>query len=478
MQNTNNKRHQTTPPDLLRGILTAVIGITISILAISWFIIDFHLEQLVIKRTSEYAHSIARIAADSSAEALLSDDKLQLNLLVENVAKDTYIRQATIISEDGQIVTQHPNGLDISSTTDKLENGLNAPNHSLDERNLTESELPAKIAGTFNNNEKKKTQFILRQRNKIFFEPINYQNITAGWFKLEIDKFKLEQDFREVFVDIQMMIAIVVFVLFSLLIFIVYKFDRSIKQLAINCQHLLIQKGIKPTRKKSSWLSSLEELSQSHQQKLHEHVSLPTQTDDWLNSRVVNNTLVCYLEFNLQQQENIDIAENLTQAEAFLNQSTQAFGVQSQGDILSGCLIPFVDAGLGGNQPLTEALSLVCLINKLFSLLSGCIQIKAYLLRAPVLYLEDEQDITTGISLMDRSLDKIKQLSIINDFGDILSIAIPPAELEETAEINAIICDQIEDKDLFKLVEPHSFIEQQIARKFKYISNKTQSQGF
>lgn len=478
MQNTNNKRQQAAPPNLLKGILTAVLAITISILALSWFIIDFHFEQLVVKRTSEYAHSIARIAADSSAEALLSDDKLQLNLLVENVSKDTYIRQATIISEEGQIVTQYPEEIIPSSSEEITKDTSDISIQSdptpdefllLAEDPLTQSTESSEVINRI------QPPFIERQKNKIFFEPITYQDITAGWFKLEIDKYQLEQDFRNVFVEIQLMISVVSLLLFVLLVFIVYRFDQSIKGLALSCQHLLFQNSVKPSSKKSSWLESLKNLSQSHQQRLHEHVSLPTKTDDWLNSRMVENALICYLEFKIQPQENSHVAENLTQAENFLNKSTQAFGVQSQGDILSGCLIPFEGDEFNRqdsakNHSLTEAISLIELVSKLFSLLNGDIQLKAFILRAPVLFLEDEQDVATGLSLIGRSQEKINHLSLTTHFNEIVSLSIPAAEFENKANIEPIVTEGSEEKNVFKLLEISPMIQQQIARKFKYIS--------
>jgi len=477
MQNTNNKRQQKQPPNLLKGILTAVLGITISILALSWFIIDFHFEQLVIKRTSEYAHSIARIAADSSAEALLSDDKLQLNLIVENVSKDTYIRQATIISEEGQIVTQYPEEIaPPSSKETKHTSDISIQSdRTLDEFLLLAEEPLTQKAQSSEDINQMQPQFIERQKNKIFFEPITYQDITAGWFKLEIDKHQLELDFREVFVEIQWMIGVISLLLFILLVFIVYRFDQSIKGLALSCQHLLFQNSVKPSSKKLSWLESVKNLSQSHQQRLHEHISLPTQADNWLNSRVVNNALICYLEFKIQLQENSSIAENLTQAEIFLNKATQAFGVQSQGDILGGCLIPFEADGFHKpdsaiSHSLTEAISLIELVSKLFSLLNGDIQLKAFIVRTPVLFLEDEQDITTGVSLIGRSLDKINQLSLITHFNEIVSLSIPAVDFENKAKVEPIVTEGIEEKDVFKLLQISPIIQQQIARKFKYIS--------
>ncbi len=460
---STNKKNKNKPPNLIKGILVASIGITLAILAISWLTIDYHLEQLVKNRTSEYAHSIARIAADSSAEALLSDDKLQLNLLVQNVAKDPYIRQATVISEDGRVVTQAPEEQDLQL----IEDGAITP---LEQQSLQDSSTdnsPRSITGE----EQAEPTFIIRQRNKIFFEQINYQDITAGWFKLEIDRYLLEQNFRAVFIDIQLTVAIITIMLFGVLIFVIYRFDKSIGLLAANCQHILIQNDIKPPTKKSQWLDAIKTLSQSHQQRLHEHVTLPNNADEWVNSRVINQNLICFLEFRIQPQENIQTAEVLTQAESFLNKSAQAFGVQTQGDILSGCLIPFANSpATESHGQLLEAISLVYLVKQLFAKLPMDIQVKSFIMRAPTLFLEDEQDIITGVSLLGPALDKIKQLSLLSQFGDIVSVSILQQEFQNIAECRTIENHGLEDKNCFLLTDINLSIQQQTARKLKYIS--------
>jgi len=476
MQNINNKQKRKSPPNLLNGMLISVFGITIFILALNWLAIDYQIEQLVVKRTSEYAHSIARIAADSSAEALLSDDKLQLNLLVQNVAKDPYVRQAAIISEDGQTVTQYPEDINTPdsskltshisdfSPSDDPEVSLSKPKSGGKSQFSESSLFPLKSEPTF----------IARQRNKVFFEPLIYQNITAGWFKLEIDKYKLEQNFRESFGEIQIIIGGISVFLFILLLFIVFRLDKNIKKLANYCQHLLLQNNINPPRKNSSWLTAIKELSQSHLQQLQEHISLPKKTDDWINARLIDNALICYLEFKIQPIENALIAQNLTQAEQYLNQSTQAFGVQTQGDILSGCLIPISDltekSAKSHESLLIEAISLIYLIKQLFSHLTPNVLVKAFITKAPILYLENEQDITTGISLLDKHLDKIKQLSLATNYDDVVSLSISQTELEKVAQVLVIGNDEQESKNYFKLTDVNPAIHQQIARKFQYIS--------
>jgi len=475
MQNTNNKQKRKSPPNLLKGMLISVFGITFSILVLTWLAIDYQIEQLVVKRTSEYAHSIARIAADSSAEALLSEDQLQLNLIVQNVAKDPYIRQAAIISEDGQTVTQYPEEVDLShplQTVSSVSDFSPKDESTVDLSQAQNADLPAK-------------SFITRQHNKVFFEPLVYQNITAGWFKLEIDKYKLEQNFREAFVEVQLVTGGSSIFLFILLLFIIFRLDKNVKQLAIHCQHLLLQNNINPPTKKTQWLNSIKELSQSHLQQLKENISLPKKMDEWINTRVIEKSLVCYLEFKIQSVENAQIAQNLTQAENYLNRAIQAFGVQTQGGILSGCLIPILDfekttaitddnsladKSIADKNALTEAVSLIYLIKQLLSHLTPSIQVKAFITQATILYLENEQDITTGISLLDNSLDKVKQLSLAANDDDVISLSIPPMMLEKVANITAIESGNFEDKNYFKLVDASPRIQQQIARKFQYIS--------
>ena len=469
MRNINKKQTQKSPPNLLKGILISVFGITICILSLAWFAIDYQIEQLVVKRTSEYAHSIARIAADSSAEALLADDKLQLNLLVQNVAKDPYIRQAAIISENGQTVTQYPEDIESSAQT-KIQSEVSDFSPE-DESELTAKKILDKQLDEQQSTQKTSLEFVTRRKNKVFFEPLVYQNITAGWFKLEIDKYKLEQNFREAFVDVQLMIGGIGLLLFILLLLIVFRLDKNIRQLASHCQHLLFQNNIRPPSKKTHWLNAIKELSETHLQQLQEHIHLPKKTDQWINARIVESALVCYLEFDIPSLDNPEIAQNLTQAEDCINKSTQAFGVQTQGDILTGCLIPISelsnDKTKNKKNALTEAVSLIYLIKQLLSLLTPNMPVKAFMTQAPVLYLENEQEITTGISLADKSLDKIKQLSLITDYDDVISLSIPQTELEAIAQVSALDTD---DKNRFKLLNANTEIEQLIARKFQYLS--------
>ena len=442
------------PPNLLRGILLSSIGITLAILLITWLIINHQVEQLVAKRTSEYAHSIAKIAADSSAEPLLANDRPQLNLLTENIAKDPYIRQATIFSEDGQIVSQFPEEL----TPRQKENDL-------------EEVEPSEQAIKIDSND-----FIQRQKNIPFIEKISYQNLTAGWFKLEIDRHLLEQNFRNAFIQIQIITASIALILFTILVLLIFKLENRIKRLASSCQHLLIQHRIKIPEKKSQWVDAVMSLSEFHPQQLKSHINLPVQADTWVNSQLINNSLVCYLEFLPRTLDGQQAAENLTQAEIYLNQAIQAYGVQSQGDILTGCLIPFISERIKNNRendlPINKALCLIALIQNLMNHLTIQVQVKACLSLNNILILEDQHDLVTGISLADNQLNQIRSNLALIEEDEIITLSVDPNMLEGHAKIEELTNLNQAGYQNFRIVSISNEINQQIARKVDYIINR------
>ena len=457
----NNKINKNSPPpNLLQGILMSCLGAILVILVTVWFTINYQVEQLVINRTSEYAHSIAKLAADSSAEALLSEDILQLNLLVENVARDPYIKQATIFSEDGQVVSLYP------TTTDFLDlDPLNQqPVDQIASANQSASEL-----------QRQQQIFITQQNNIPFIEKIAYQNITAGWFKLEIDRNLLEQNFRESFVKIQLIIGTVSLIVFSLLLFIVFRFESSIRGLANYCQHLLVQNRIIPSKNKKAWLASIKELSESHPQQLKEHISLPHASDQWVASRKVEQLLVCFIEFSLPQEQDNRFAEHLTLAENYLSQAVQAYGVQSQGDLLTGCLIPFESNSKEQTikSSISNGLGFVALVKKLMKNLEIDIKLRACLCKTSILQFEDEHDLVTGISIPSVTLDKIRRVFLEVKYGKIVTLSISESLLEEMISPLEFSIEDLNQTPCFIVNKIDSSVTKQNNLKFKHITTHT-----
>jgi len=451
------------PPNLLRGILISCIGATLIVLLAVWFTISYQVEKLVINRTSEYAHSIAKIVADSSAEALLSEDILQLNLLVENVARDPYISRTTIYSEDGIVVSQFPPLATSTEGSQGLENG----------DDFSEEINGSNAQSSVDSSEIKQQQIFIAEQNNIpFIEKIAYQNVTAGWFKLEIDRNLLEQKFRESFVDIQVIIGSVAIVVFFILIFIVSRLQTNIRQLSLHCQHLLLQRKIPPPKNKKAWLASIKQLSEAHPVQLKEHINLPVSSDLWVRSKKTNETLVCFIEFSIPDDQEDDFAKHLTLAESYLSQAAQAYGIQSQGDILTGCLIPFEANPQGHSLALaiSNALGFVALVKKLIRSLPIDLKLRACLCKTPVLQLEDQHDLITGISVPSRTIGKIRRVFLEIAFSKISCLSFDESELLPFACPQPIVIDGLNHTQCFLLTKIAPSITKQNALKFKHIA--------
>ncbi len=470
----NNK-----PPNLIQGILLATLGTCISLLLISWFIINYQVEQLVKARTSEYAHSIARVAADSSAEALLSGDLLQLNLLVKNVAKDPYIRQATIYSEDGQVVTQFPK--EILQATPK-------ENDPAEKMIASDQQLSGDPI------EQYKSDFLERQKNIPFIEKIAYQGVTGGWFKLEINSSSLEKDFRAAFKQIQLLMASMATLFFVFLVIFVARKRKNIDRLSRYCQRLLLQHNRQPSAKLSEWMTSIKHLTEDKAQELKEHIQLPQQKTQWVQGQLKKEILICYLEFEIADPKFTNIAQQLTIAESYLLQAAQSFGVQSQGDILTGCWVPFLESYEGDTADedrLKDALSFITLVSNLFKELELPIEIKSILAHGNLLVLEDQRELVTGIFPTNPVKEKINRLAFQIAFGDTIFIDIPQAIIKPLAKITPVSTESTsahlsssekktdtekasEAECYCKLVSVKAKIKQQIARKQRYILDSNQ----
>ncbi len=459
------------PPNLLRGIVITVILTIVAIVSITWLIINSQVEQLVTNRTSEYAHSIARIAADSSSEALLADDVLQLNLLVENVARDPYIRQATIYSEDGTVVSQFPT----EAPT------LSKPQVMLNTQQQVAGEIEAKSAQTEQSKLIKPTrseQFIQRQKNIPFVEPIVYQDITAGWFKIEIDSYLLGQKFRDAYFEIQVFSAAIAVALFLLLLVVLYRLEESIKRVVSSCHHLLIQNKIKPSANKKEWIKSIAELSEQHPQQLKEHTILPANQIQWQRHSKISKALVCVFEFEINHRENVAMAESLSLAELHLNKAVQAYGVQSQGDLLTGCTVPFdlshVDE-TNSTQQIASAVSLIALVKSLMTPFDQQIQLKACLTYAPILLLEDDHELISGVAILDGYSEVIKKSLQNIEFGETVSLYLKDSQLSPLINIHPLQVTETQSGALpesYLLGELNPELLQSINRKRQYISGQ------
>lgn len=460
-KNNNNK----LAPNLLRGILLGCIGVTSSILLLTWSIIDLKIDELVTQRTSEYAHSIARIAADSSAEPLLSEDIVQLNSLVENVARDPIIKQATVYSEDGLVISQYP-------SEQGQEKPIGAAKNQFDPSK--QSSNPESQRNPDSNS--KQLDFLKRQNNIPFIEKITYQGVTAGWFKLEVDSFLLEKNLRTALTQVQMVSGGGALLLFGLLIFLLLRMEIPIKRLAENCHHLLIQNRIKPPKSKKEWLAAIEQLANEHPQQLVEHIQLPTANSGWGGSTRIDNVITVIIQFDIKQHENVDYAEQLSLAERYLNESIQAFGMQAQGDILTGCIIPFINNQHSNSdyqrEDISNALCFIALVQKLMSTLTITLPTRVSLSCSNLLLLENDNEMVTGVTIIGEQKNTLEKLFVLTEPEEIICLSIPSHELEAFAQIKITSEEQSTTSGVYKLSELNQSMLQQVTRKFNYIAVK------
>jgi uncharacterized membrane protein affecting hemolysin expression len=461
----NKDNNNKMAPNLLRGILLGCIGITSGILLLTWSVIDLKIDELVTQRTSEYAHSIARIAADSSAEPLLSEDIVQLNSLVENVARDPIIKQATVYSEDGLIISQYP-------SEQLQEKPIGAAKNQFDP--TEQSDNPDSQRDTESND--KKIDFLKRQKNIPFIEKITYQGVTAGWFKLEVDSFLLEKNLRTALIQVQMVSGAGALLLFALLIFLLLRMEIPIKRLAENCHHLLIQNRIKPPKSKKQWLAAMEQLANEHPQQFVEHIQLPSANSGWEGSTRLDNVITVVIQFDIKQREDIDYAEQLSLAERYLNESIQAFGVQAQGDILTGCLIPFTNNHHSKNgyqrEDISNALCFIALVQKLMSTLTITLSTRVSLSCSNLILLENDNELVTGVTIIGEQKNTLEALFVSAEPDEIICLSVPSQELEAFAEIKKNSEEHPPPSGMYKLSGLNQSMLQQVTRKFNYIAVK------
>jgi len=493
MELKKQKQPKFKPPRLLKGLSSLVIIFTGAILVSAWAIINYQVEKLVAHRTSEYARSITQIAANSAADALLSEDKIHLQMLVTNVAKDPYIRSATVFARDGQIVAEKQSepslqelSLEATTTTPKesasQEVDSSLTNPSQDIVSNPPKENTESTAKTENNKQSKDgsveqqsalseqaAAYIASQKDIPFVETILYQGVTAGWFKITLNRSLLEDSFRESLIRSQKIIGIIAMVLLLVLFFIVRKYKQRVK-LLVNANHRLIKLNSNELpRNTGQWLDCVTEISETRFQELSEH-NLPGEDEDlWHASRREEQTIFCYCQFSMADQENEQTASTLTLGEIYLQSALQAYGLQSQGDLLSGSLIPLFDYE-SKLEALNEAISLIKLVQKLLSELTLPIKMRAFVGVGSILVLENERGIVTGISLSNRMMDKLSKLAPHAEFENLYTLGLEEEELLHFTQVSPVNDTNFAlNSPCFKVENIKESIIQRINRQISYI---------
>jgi len=471
-------------PNILAGMIPIAFILLASVLSLSWYIIDYQVENLVAKRTSEYAHSIVKIAADSSAEALLSEDNLQLELLAQNIAKDRYIHTATIYSADGIIVTKFPQKDLISQSTAEQ-------NNSLTFREIKNSkEIANKSGSGFQSSSEKEKEkesneysakklefdYLSAKKNIPFIEKIAFNGVTAGWFKIEIDGFELESDFRESFQRIRLRIfALATFLILSL-IYLLFRYKRKVNRV-VKAIHLLVtrkaaESEIDVVASQELWFEQVENLADASFSKpirlreLRQHVR-------WQGEEAIESVPLVWFSIDLPKPDNHDLAQQVVKIEKYVKSSTNAYSTFFQGDIFSGGLVPFLQHSENEESNLQSSLiklvSFTFLMNELMASMDANIKFKAILFNSRLSRLYSDDSVQSRVILPQRKQLQISKLANLLNDSSISCLTAEPRIYDELTEYETYIHKQKKITNTYLIKEPNHDIVNHVARIAKTI---------
>ncbi len=488
MKETNNqnkligKLSPNSAPNILTGLIPITFILLSSFLSLSWYIIDYQVEDLVAKRTSEYAHSIVKIAADSSAEALLSEDNLQLELLVQNIAKDRYIRTATIYSSDGIIVTQFPEENLIVQSTAEQSNRLTyseiTNSKENDNKSGSTSTLSSEKSSKLNEGSVKKVEFdyLLAKKNIPFIEKIEFKGVTAGWFKIEIDGFELESDFRANFDRIRLRIFALASFLVLSLIYLLFRYKRKVNRV-VKAIHLLVtrkavESEIDVAGSQELWFEQVDNLVDISFSKpirlreLRQHVR-------WQGEEAIESVPMVWFAIDLPKVDNQDLAQQVVKIEKYLKSATNAYSTFFQGEIFAGGLVPFLQHSASDESTYqivyTDLVSFTFLLKELMASMDANIKLKAILFHSRLSLLHSDDSVQSKVILPQRKQLQISKLANLLNESSISCLIADPSIYDEIAEYEAYTHKQKKITNSYLINEANHDIVNHVARISKTI---------
>ncbi|MGB0495636.1 MAG: hypothetical protein ACPGJI_04705 [Kangiellaceae bacterium] len=421
-------------PNILKGMIPFVFILISSLLSLSWYIINYQVEELVAKRTSEYAHSIVKIAADSSAEALLAEDNLQLELLVQNIAKDRYIRVATIYSSDGVVVTKYPkeDSFPEESVATKNNNQItneisstktNSLNSSANDTTSSEKEPSEKSNSSNQEDSTLIFDYLAAKKNIPFTEKIAYKGITAGWFKIEIDGYQLESDFRANFHNIRSRVFALITILLIGTLYILFRFRRKVEKLVKSVNLLVVRKAqesdVKIANTQSQWFEQVDSLAESSFSKPIRLREMRQQVR-WKGEAVLEAVPAVWFAIDLPKDDIQGLAEKVVTIEKYVKYAANAYFTYSQGDVFSGSIVPFLQHSQ--NEPATcqnsytDLVSFTFLMKELMNSMDANIKLKAVLFNSNLYKLHSDDSVQNKVIIPQRKKVQVNKLA--NLMGD------------------------------------------------------------
>lgn len=149
---------------LAQKLAFAIGGVMVTILAITWLVISINIDRLLYAQAERYGRTLASLTAQSAAEPLLAEDRLQLDVLLNTLSSNHGIRSAAVYTRRGRVLA------------------ATAGHQSLSGRDLLSLSEQSTLDG-----EADRVEFV---------EPVRFHGTQAGYLYLSVDRRSLEKPLR------------------------------------------------------------------------------------------------------------------------------------------------------------------------------------------------------------------------------------------------------------------------------------------
>ncbi len=185
---TGHKDKEKTPLSFARSVVSYLV-LTAIIFLTAWLWLTTQLESMLELKVEETGRQLTRVAAIASAEAVIAEDQVYLQKLVDELNKERFINKVSIFRIDGTLLVQSASKESATNKTVKPQ-GL---------KQWLTGHLPL----YFND-------------NYPFMVEITWESTSVGWFQIIINRQQLESSIRDSSFQITLL-TLIGYLLFSII---------------------------------------------------------------------------------------------------------------------------------------------------------------------------------------------------------------------------------------------------------------------
>ncbi len=212
---SGQKDTEKTPLSFARSVLS-YLALTAVIFFSAWLWLTAQLETMLELKVEETGRQLTRVAAIASAEAVIAEDRVYLQKLVDELDKERFVNKAAIFRIDGTLLVQ---------SVDKATNDKTPKPKGLKQW------LTGHLPQYFND-------------NYPFMVEITWESTSVGWFQIIINRQQLESSIRDSSFQITLF-ALVGYLLVSIAgLFYLWRQHRTIRtyvQTTLDAQKAKVQ---------------------------------------------------------------------------------------------------------------------------------------------------------------------------------------------------------------------------------------------